>query len=224
MAFISYPKRKPNDMPDWAWRNRHIILSQFDRARVDGGFYAMCPEPYADDIARRVEGETVLDACAGLGGMTLAFARARKNVIACEIDPTRLEMAQHNACVYGVSDRIQWLCQDSSTLKDMNVDTVVFDPPWGDGPGDYKKKDCITMEDLSLGEADLRDVIEGIACQQVVMRLPNNFDFANLGQSLREKIVPYRENWMLDMGDIIFSCMFATREEFLSIPRHEKFA
>jgi len=35
-----------------------------------------------------------------------------QHVIAIDIDPTRLEMARHNAAIYGVEDKIDFICGD----------------------------------------------------------------------------------------------------------------
>ena len=50
---------------------------------------------------------TVIDICGGIGGDTLAFARAGLNVILCEIDPARALFAAENARIVGLSDRIE---------------------------------------------------------------------------------------------------------------------
>lgn len=56
------------------------------------------------------------------------------SVIAIDIDPCKLEYAQHNASIYGVADRIEFICGDFMKLADKLVGDVVFlSPPWG-GP------------------------------------------------------------------------------------------
>jgi 23S rRNA G2445 N2-methylase RlmL len=55
-------------------------------------------------------------------------------VIAIDIDPKKIEMAKHNAQVYGVADRIEFIVGDFLKLADKLVADVVFlSPPWG-GP------------------------------------------------------------------------------------------
>ena len=55
-------------------------------------------------------------------------------VIAIDIDPIKIEYARHNAAIYGVDDRIEFIVGDylevSSSLK---ADVVFLSPPWG-GP------------------------------------------------------------------------------------------
>ena len=64
-------------------------------------------------------------------------------VIALDINPTRLALARHNAQIYGVADRIEFILADfvsfAKTLASTGptskrkIDVVFLSPPWG-GP------------------------------------------------------------------------------------------
>ena len=57
-------------------------------------------------------------------------------VIGIDIDASRLALARHNAEVYGVADRIDFLLGDFLQLAPgLHGDVVFLSPPWG-GP-DY---------------------------------------------------------------------------------------
>lgn len=59
-------------------------------------------------------------------------------VIAIDIDPKKIEMAKHNASVYNVADRIEFIVGDFLQLfPRLQADVVFLSPPWG-GP-DYTK-------------------------------------------------------------------------------------
>lgn len=59
-------------------------------------------------------------------------------VIAIDIDAKKIEMARHNAEIYGVADRIEFIVGDFLQLSDsLRADVVFLSPPWG-GP-DYVK-------------------------------------------------------------------------------------
>ena len=62
-----------------------------------------------------------MDAFAGVGGNAIQFALTCDKVIAVELCAQRLETARHNAHVYGVADKIQFICGDflelASTLE-----------------------------------------------------------------------------------------------------------
>lgn len=56
------------------------------------------------------------------------------SVIAIDIDPVKIEMAKHNAAVYGVADRIEFIVGDFFELAPtIEADMVFLSPPWG-GP------------------------------------------------------------------------------------------
>ena len=126
------------------------------------GWYSVTPERVADQIAERCRCDTILDAFCGVGGNAIAFAKTcergaqtfdilqcsclklrRHAVIALDTNPTRLALARHNAVIYGVADRIEFILTDylsfaqsylNLPLKSMRkIDVVFLSPPWG-GP------------------------------------------------------------------------------------------
>jgi 23S rRNA G2445 N2-methylase RlmL len=65
-------------------------------------------------------------------------------VIAIDIDPKKIEIARHNAELYGVADRIQFIIGDYFTLAPtLKADVVFLSPPWG-GP------DLMNLEEYKL--------------------------------------------------------------------------
>jgi trimethylguanosine synthase len=85
----------------------------------------------------------LIDLFAGAGGNSIAFALSGRwsTIIAVEKDTSVIACAQHNAAIYGVSDKITWINDDCFTYLSSNASsidpskTVVFaSPPWG-GPG-----------------------------------------------------------------------------------------
>ena len=55
-------------------------------------------------------------------------------VIAVDISPEKIEYARHNASVYGVEDRIDFIVGDFIQLApSLKADVVFLSPPWG-GP------------------------------------------------------------------------------------------
>ena len=68
---------------------------------------------------------------------------APPTVIALDISPVRLALARHNAALYGVADRIEFILADFTTFvqsylslpssRARKIDVVFLSPPWG-GP------------------------------------------------------------------------------------------
>ena len=164
------------------WNLRYKLFSKFDEARVDAhGLYTMIPERWALIVAQEASGSHILDVCSGLGSMSIAFARSGKSVTAVEIDADRVEMARHNARLYGVAEKIEFRTQDITrpeTLKALphDIDTLWIDPPWGKTINDYRDRPIVRLEDLALGDTDLRDLASKIDSKEVLFRVPRNFD------------------------------------------------
>lgn len=97
------------------------------------GRMSLTPEPIAVAMAARIAGERVVDACAGAGGNAIAFARARCDLVAIEIDSGRLALARHNARVYGVASRIRFVLGNAiEIIPTLAGDLLFLDVPWGE--------------------------------------------------------------------------------------------
>ena len=111
----------------------------------DEGRVSLTPEALAIALGERVRGLRVIDACAGAGGNAIGFARAGCSVLAIEIDPDRFAMARHNAKIYGVADRIEFVLGDARrTVSEREADLLFIDPPWGE----RYNKERVTLADL----------------------------------------------------------------------------
>lgn len=160
-------------------------------------FMALCvtiiqvtPEILALYVAYRCAGQSVIDLFAGVGGNVIAFAKTCARVCACDIDDGRLRLAQKNAQVYGVADKIEWLCVDSIQLlqqpkpKAQEYAVCLLSPPWG-GP-DYLNRPVFHLEDIRLPSND--EVIDGFellrlalrSCPNVIYLLPRNTSLRDL--------------------------------------------
>lgn len=72
---------------------------------------------------------------------------SRPSVIAVDIDPVRLALARHNAAVYGVSERIDFVQADFLQVAPrLRADVVFLSPPWG-GP-EYLSADVFNIKTM----------------------------------------------------------------------------
>ncbi|CAB1317504.1 unnamed protein product [Coregonus sp. 'balchen'] len=131
------------------WAQRYRLFSRFDEGiKLDHeGWFSVTPEKIAEHIALRVQesfhSELIIDAFCGVGGNAIQFALTGKRVLAIDIDPVRLALAQHNAQVYKVAERIEFVQGDFLKLAPhLRADVVFLSPPWG-GP-DYLSADMIS--------------------------------------------------------------------------------
>lgn len=123
------------------WFQRYQLFSRFDDGiQLDReGWFSVTPESIAKHIADRVcqsRCEVIIDGFCGVGGNAIQFALKGKKVIAIDIDPVKIDLARHNAGIYGVADKIEFICGDFLLLaSQLKGDVVFLSPPWG-GP-DY---------------------------------------------------------------------------------------
>ena len=69
----------------------------------------------------------VADLCCGIGGDLIALAPDHP-VLAVDIDPLHLRMAQANAAVYGAAGNVRAVCADVRDIGLRGVDAVFIDP------------------------------------------------------------------------------------------------
>ncbi|KAM6919150.1 trimethylguanosine synthase [Xenentodon cancila] len=165
------------------WAQRYRLFSRFDEGvQLDReGWFSVTPERIAEHIALRVahsfpESQLVIDAFCGVGGNAIQFALTGNTVLAIDIDAVRLDMARHNATIYGVSDRIDFLQGDFLQLASHLCGDVVFlSPPWG-GP-DYLTAEVFDIR--TMMEPDGYPFPQHLAKQisdNIVYFLPRNAD------------------------------------------------
>lgn len=67
-------------------------------------------------------------------------------MISIDIDPKKIEMARHNATIYGVQDKIEFIVGNYFDLiEGLQADVVFLSPPWG-GP-DYMRQEIYDLEE-----------------------------------------------------------------------------
>ena len=70
-------------------------------------------------------------------------------VIAIDIDPVKIECARHNAEIYKVADRIQFIQGDFMKLAPtLKADVIFLSPPWG-GPG-YVQEEVFDLQNMII--------------------------------------------------------------------------
>lgn len=75
-------------------------------------WFSVTPEKIAIHQAERCTCNLIVDAFCGAGGNAIQFAFTCERVIAIDIDPNKIKLAKHNAEIYGVKDRIEFIIGD----------------------------------------------------------------------------------------------------------------
>ncbi|KAF9572370.1 Trimethylguanosine synthase [Mortierella alpina] len=172
----------PPDMHKY-WHQRYRYFSLFDQGiKMDKeGWYSVTAEKIAAHIAARCASDIIIDAFCGVGGNSIQFALTCHRVIAIDIDPVRLECAKHNAKVYGVEDRIEFICGDYMTLiPGLKADAVFLSPPWG-GPGYLAQDEFDIKHDIPMdGEVLFRETQK--ITKNIAYFLPRNSNAEQIGR------------------------------------------
>ncbi|VFQ59080.1 unnamed protein product [Cuscuta campestris] len=157
------------------WFQRFDLFSRYDEGiKMDEeGWFSVTPEEIAARQADCCCGGVVIDGFAGVGGNAIQFAAKYNYVIAIDIDPKKIEMARHNANIYGVEEYIDFLVGDFFQLAPfLKGDVVFLSPPWG-GPT-YKLRDTYGLELLKPKDGyALFQAAQNIT-PNIVMYLPRN--------------------------------------------------
>lgn len=163
------------------WAQRYRLFSRFDEGiKLDReGWFSVTPEKIAEHIAVRVSQsfncDTIVDAFCGVGGNAIQFALTSKRVIAIDIDPEKLSLARNNAEVYGVADRIEFVCGDFMVLAaDLQADVVFLSPPWG-GP-DYATAEIFDIQTMICPDGFEIFRLSKKITNNIVYFLPRNAD------------------------------------------------
>lgn len=168
------------DVDEKYWKRRYNFFSRFDEGvRMDpAAWFEVTPESIARHIADRMPYDRVVDGTCGVGGNAIQFAMTSRHVIAVDTDAQRLRDAEHNAKIYGVRERIDFVCDDfakfAASYVGPAIDAVFLSPPWG-GPSH------LDSEHFSLKDVGCPDIVHLFAAaaavaKRVVLYLPRHQD------------------------------------------------
>lgn len=214
-------KKKKSDLcedPTLAkyFAQRYRFFSLFDRGiKLDHeSWFSVTPERIAQHQARRCACNVAIDAFCGVGGNSIQLAQTCFYVIAIDIDPRKIEFARNNARIYGVEDRIEFICGDSmQLLRSLRGDVVFMSPPWG-GPA-YSSHPSLSLDQVGDSRVDIpRAILLALEITpHVAVCLPKNLDL----KSFREKIgccsdYEFEEN-LLNNQVKMLTCYFGDLKE-----------
>lgn len=178
------------------YNRRYMLFTRFDEGCLldTESWFSVTPEKTARHIADQVFKKmghrsdlTILDAFCGSGGNTIQFCKYFDNVISSDIDPIKLQCAQHNSQIYKTQDRVSFVLQDFFSLHKtlmiddgQRIDVIFLSPPWGGVNYFHSKEADISEFPLDCFKIYLYCINE-LKCRNVVFFLPRN---TNLEQIL----------------------------------------
>ncbi|CAL8101186.1 unnamed protein product [Orchesella dallaii] len=161
------------------WAQRFELFSRFNAGiQLDAeSWFSVTPEVIAAHTAKRCQTDgTILDAFCGCGGNTIQFAKRCGKVIAIDIDPQKIEYCKHNARIYGVEDKIEFIVGDFTQLaSSLKADVVFLSPPWG-GPL-YSSLEKFDIKAMIPGDGETLFQLARKISPNIAYFLPRNVDF-----------------------------------------------
>lgn len=195
------------------WNIRHKIFSKFDE-------WILCDiiwlnstktEEMAIKLGNMVSWNIVLDWFCWLGSNAIWFALAWKKVITCDINWERLKMAQNNAKIYWVQDKITFIHWNVlNYIWKLEYDTAYFDPPWSTNWVHYLDKWKFKFSDYWVNGLDLI-ILAKQKTDNIIFALPINFDFSELDSFLWSFIITKE---MLEWQLFLFYLFLSKKNNF----------
>ncbi|RHX96474.1 hypothetical protein DYB38_007701 [Aphanomyces astaci] len=180
------------------WAQRYALFSKFDLGiELDHeGWFSVTPEVIAAHHATRIACDVVVDAFTGCGGNAIQLAMTCRHVIAIDVDPAKIAIAKHNATIYGVADRIEWIVGDSfAVLPRLHHADVVFLV----GPA-YLNQNVFSLQDMRMGMFDGIELfkIAAAVTKDIVYFVPRNVDTkqVKLLQESNEEVAEVEFNYL----------------------------
>lgn len=199
-------------------RIRHKLGGDFI---VDDNLYLMGIDcHFAEKVAVRFRGKTVLETCTGGGFSTIALAREAKHVVTIDIDPYHHQAATGNIEAAGLTDKVTFIqgsALDETILPPgLGIDAAFLDPDWAVTGKDhvYRFKDSNTRPPA---DRLLERVLE--ITPNIVLILPPYIDRAELTGLPPHEFQKLYINDNLELYCLYFGDLMAVEgetEEYLS--------
>ncbi len=186
------------------WDRRYDLFSRFDEGvQIDKeGLYSATPEKIALRQAEKMNCKIVVDGFCGVGANAIAFARRGAMVYAIEKDAKRIKIARHNARIYGVDEKIKFICGDFfEEAPKIKAEGIFLDPSWG-GPGHENLKSFKLSDFIPDGNDILKLAFSNFP--KVALKIPDNFDISEL----KKFGEPYETEDNIMYGRVIFRTIY----------------
>lgn len=173
-------------------------------------WFSVTPEKVARHTAERCQCDVVVDAFCGAGGNAIQFALTCQRgelssvrpqrplhgakrplvvlaVIAVDIDARKIALARHNAQVYGVAERIEFVVGEFlAVARRLRGDVMYLSPPWGCPK--YLENDVYDLETMLLpvGISAMLAAARNVS-RNVALFLPRNSNADQVSERASER-------------------------------------
>lgn len=181
------------------YSQRYNLFSRFDDGiqMDDEAWFSVTPENIAKHISDRMhqslgEGHIlILDGFCGVGGNLIQFALSSPyvRVVGVDNNPGRIEMAKHNAKIYGVQHQCEFILGDfmelMPTFQTARVDAVFLSPPWGGI--DYLNTKKYSLNSMTPNGFEIVQLCRRYITNNIAFLMPRNIDIAEVNDRLLSK-------------------------------------
>ncbi|GMM34248.1 RNA methyltransferase [Saccharomycopsis crataegensis] len=198
---MRYKRAVPADMDARVhkyWPQRYDLFSRFDEGVWMNTelWFSVTPESMAIFLSKFIkcclpDAKNALDLFSGGGGNTIQFAKLFDKCVGIDINEENIECAAHNAEVYDVANKCEFInldwkvfSKDKKALQEFKeqhkIDFAFASPPWG-GPG-YKNLESFDLSQLQ--PLPLKKLLKSMfkITENVILFLPRNSDLEQLSQ------------------------------------------
>ncbi|GJQ15695.1 hypothetical protein GpartN1_g7486.t1 [Galdieria partita] len=162
-------------------------------------WYSVLPEKIASHVASRCRCDIIVDPFAGAGGSCIQLATTCTYVIAIENVYTRLLDAKHNAEIYDVANKIDFILGDAFQIFPSfigKVDVMFIAPPWG-GPN-YENGDFFNFGRFQYGLSEIVDTFLQVT-DNLAISLPRSSSPRQIASTIPEgRIFEVEYNYLND--------------------------
>ncbi|KAF8250730.1 S-adenosyl-L-methionine-dependent methyltransferase [Wilcoxina mikolae CBS 423.85] len=222
----------PSGQLYWYWTQRQRYFSRYSEGiwMTPDSWFEVTPEAVAAKITSHMfprastSSNVVMDAFCGVGGNSISFALSPsvKKVIAIDTSADAIACARHNAAIYGVSHKIEFLCADFFALVDTRwkfeeISAVFLSPPWG-GPT-YKDNQVFDLEQMQPYTVSYLVERSREVCENIALYLPRTSDLNQLAALIGDEEEMEVVHYCLGRKSKAIGAYFGTLNERVKMAR-----
>lgn len=167
-----------------------LSLKERQMSFDEEGLRTFNPLPIGFRLAQKMKSENVFDCFSGLGGLSIAFGMAGKQVHGIELNAHRVQLAQANAKLFGVEEKVDFVCADAISALGGSLNLkgqgLILDPPWaGTAYGEFPSFKLAHFKPNGLQLLLVAFKTEA----EIIMMLPKNFDLNELNQFKKPRLM-----------------------------------
>ena len=149
----------------------------------EDAYYMSSPEFVVEYLADLIKDyKTAIEVCSAIGIAVCVLAKKIDRVYGIEIDPKRIEMANYNAKLYGVSEKVEFILGDAldvNLLKKIKASVAILDPDWSVDKNNPKIHSS-SLSSTTPNAVELFNKVKSNITSNIVLRVSKNVSFEDL--------------------------------------------